>query len=200
MHHIIIDLETLDVAPSAHILSVGAVLVDIDAPSGAFEIDARLLVTVSDQQPGRTITMDTIEWWLTQLPEARHASLFDERFAGIKTDLSQGCVSLARGMQTLVEFIERTPSGTPVWGNGSDFDNAICQHACRQIGIDWPWRRNRCLRTVLGLARDADPDFVSPGFPASKIKHHPLDDAEHEAHVLAAALHTLAKSSDWRQT
>ncbi|MCP1290907.1 3'-5' exoribonuclease [Chromobacterium sp. S0633] len=182
---IIIDNETLDIAPSAVLLTIGAVAVEIEngkaTPLARWY--RRLQWDTGHRQPGRTVSQSTVDWWLEQSDEA-----FSEAF---EDDGQRLPIWLA--MHSLQTWLQLNPY--PIWGNGSDFDNAQLQHAFTQHGLRWPFWRNRCLRSQRGLVLDLYPETKLPEFPADKIKHHALHDAEHEADVLAALLRTLTLSS-----
>ncbi|WP_376767405.1 3'-5' exoribonuclease domain-containing protein [Paludibacterium denitrificans] len=82
-------------------------------------------------------------------------------------------------------------SDAPIWGNGSDFDNAILQHAFRQHGLRWPYWRNRCLRSLRGVVLDLYPQCANETPPFEGLKHHSMDDARHEARQLVVFLDIL---------
>ncbi|OQS39733.1 hypothetical protein B0T40_03085 [Chromobacterium haemolyticum] len=178
---IIIDNETLDTAPSAVLLTIGAVAVEIEDGKATVlsKWYRRLQWDTCNRQSGRTVSQSTVDWWLEQSDEA-----FSEAF---EDDGQRLPIWLA--MHSLQAWLQLNPY--PIWGNGSDFDNAQLQHAFTQHGLRWPFWRNRCLRSQRGLVLDLYPDTKLPDFPADKIKHHALHDAEHEAEALAVLLHTL---------
>lgn len=180
--HIIIDNETLDVLPSAVLLTIGAVAVEI-SDNGLIVLGRwyrRIEWWPAITQPARTASQATLDWWNAQaLPP------FSEAF-----DLDADRLSLSLAMHSLQAWLQINPY--PIWGNGSDFDNAQLQHAFTQHGLRWPYWRNRCLRSLRGTVLQLYPNTQLPDFPADKIKHHALHDAEHEAEVLAVLLKTLA--------
>lgn len=181
--HIIIDNETGDILPSAFLLTIGAVAVEIS--------DSGLIVLgrwyrriewwpLTLAQPDRTTSKSTLDWWNAQAPAP-----FSEAF-----DLDADRLPLSLAMHSLQAWLQLNPY--PIWGNGSDFDNAQLQHAFTQHGLRWPYWHNRCLRSLRGTVLQLYPNTQLPDFPADKIKHHALHDAEHEAAVLAVLLRTLA--------
>lgn len=183
---ILIDNETLDIAPSAVLLTIGAVAVEIE--DGQAIVLARwyrrLLWDTGSRQAGRTVNQSTVDWWLDQSDSAFEEAVVDD---GQR-------LPLWLAMQSLNAWLQINPY--PIWGNGSDFDNAQLQHAFNQHGLRWPYYRNRCLRSLRGLVLDLYPGTKLPDFPVDKIKHHALHDAEHEADVLAVLLQTLAAKQD----
>lgn len=177
---IVIDLETLDVQPSAAILTVAAVEID-PTQTGEDLFRRSFFARVELPQPGRTLDQQTAEWWKAQSAEA-YADAFTQEG---REDL--GCVVIELN-HWLAE------SDAPIWGNGSDFDNAILRHAFGQHGLAWPYRRNRCLRSLRGVLQDLELS-PSPTPEFEGVKHRAMDDARHEARELAALLHALTQST-----
>lgn len=177
--HIIIDNETKALTPDAALLSIAAVAVEIDDKRAT--ILGRWFRRINLDQSGRTTTQDVMDWW--QCEKVTDAAR-NEAFS----DLNRTPLHLA--MHSLHAWLQLNPY--PIWGNGADFDNAQLQHAFTQHEILWPYWRNRCLRSLRGTVLQLYPNTHLPDFPADKIKHHALHDAEHEADVLAVLLQTLA--------
>lgn len=168
---IVVDLETLDTAPSAHILTVALVLVDIDAPIDSPAFGRKLFTAeVYRKQPGRTVSLDTQDWWEQQSQTAR-----DIAFAHSAPE------SIGDVMRHLADWLQENPY--PIWGNGADFDNAILSHAFNVEGLKWPYYRNRCLRTLRGVVKDLG--YPLPPLTFEGIKHVAIDDALYEAKELA---------------
>lgn len=189
--HVIIDNETLDVTPSAVLLTIGAVAVEI---SGCKAIILgswyRRLDFTPGSQPDRTESDATLAWWKsgnTSVGATIHA------FSDVGKRRHPR-LPLWLAMHSLQAWLSLNPY--PIWGNGSDFDNAQLQHAFNQHGLRWPYHRNRCLRSLKGLALDMYPGTQLPAFPANKIKHHALHDAEHEADVLATLINVLGAKKE----
>ncbi|MGC0151017.1 3'-5' exonuclease [Chromobacterium vaccinii] len=171
-HHIL-DLETLDLQPSAVILTIGIVTAEIS--DGGLEITGRHYWRVQPfDQPGRTASEDVLSWWRKQSAAALDEAL--DPSSNHREPLPQ-ILSAVSGTMDLYPY--------PIWGNGADFDNAIMQHAFRQSGLQWPYYRNRCLRTAHQMAKSLVADFVTPERPAYLTPHIALDDAEYEALQLA---------------
>lgn len=180
--HIVADLETLDTQPSAVILTAGLIAVEIS--DGGVTVLSRwyrhLEFFFQQDQPGRTQSASTWEWWGKQSDLAIWQA-FEQRPR----------LSLWLAMHSLAAWLELHPY--PIWGNGSDFDNATLQDAFKQCGLRWPYWRNRCLRSTKGLVQQLAPDVKLPEFPEHLTPHVAIDDAEHEAHLLAALLRALAE-------
>lgn len=158
MQHIMLDLETLDTATSAAILSIGAVKFNPNNESPLGEKFYLALDVQSNIDAGRTISGDTLNWWMGQDNEARAVFKGPQR------------VALPEALEALASFFDHPDY--QVWGNGSDFDNAITIHAFQQQGWKAPWKfwNNRCYRTLKSL----------PGVPKMapfEGKHNALIDA-----------------------
>lgn len=182
--HIIIDNETLDTTPSAVLLTIGAVAVEIeDGKATVLSRWYRRIDYLHEAQQGRTTSDDTVDWWHSSNTSAGaciHAF----------SNIGKHRIPLWLAMHSLQAWLQLNPY--PIWGNGSDFDNAQLQHAFNQHGLRWPYWRNRCLRSTRGLVTELYPATPLPSFPPDKIKHHALHDAEHEADVLAKLLEAIA--------
>lgn len=186
---ILADLETADVQPSAVILTAGLVAVEITDTQviklGSWYrrmkldtyIDTSIWKLCSND--GRTISRDTSLWWDHQASEPFNEAWID----------GKDRIPLELAMRSLDVWLQFNPY--PIYGNGSDFDNAILQHAFRQFGLQWPYRRNRCLRGLWGTVQDMVDELDAPQFPPNLIKHHALHDAIHEADVLAYLLRVI---------
>lgn len=176
---ILIDNETKALTPDAALLSIAAVVVEIDNERAT--ILGRWFRRITLDQPGRSTTQDVMDWW-------QCGKVTDEARNEAYAELDRTPLHIA--MTSLDAWLSLNPY--PIWGNGADFDNAQLQHAFTQFGLHWPFWRNRCLRSTRGLVLDLHPGTKLPAFPADKIKHHALHDAEHEADVLAVLLDTIA--------
>ena len=188
--HIIVDLETLDTQPSAVILTAGLVAVEITETEcitlGSWYRRIKWwnddFASYGMEQDGRTDSDDTWEWWRKQSEPAQHECISDK-----------DRLPLWLAMQSLNVWLQLNPY--PIWGNGSDFDNAILQHAFKQQGMRWPYWRNCCLRSTKNLANQLGLHAEMPAWPEGKIKHYALHDAEHEAQMLAALLRAFTEQN-----
>ena len=164
--HIMVDLETADKIPTAALFSIGAVLFDASGVIARFHVAVDLQSCID---AGLTVSGDTIYWWLQQSRAAHEGILADD----------DRC-HLAYALQKFREFI---PTDACVWGNGSEFDNAVVLNACAVLNVPPPWERwnNRCYRTAKSLA---------PHIEAKRIgtHHNAQDDAETQAvHLIEIA-------------
>lgn len=178
MHHLMLDIETLDVTPSAVILAVAAVF--FDPKTGELGAEFDVAVNCQQEQPGRTISLEIVAWWAKQSDEARKLA-----FGGTE--------SLKRVLTGLSRFIHINSTDTvKVWGNGKEFDCVILEHAFKQLGMPCPWKfwDTQDVRTIITLAE-------LNGFNPKKQRafegtpHRALDDAKHQARYVADAISAL---------
>lgn len=167
MRNIMVDLETLGSTPGCVILSIGAVAFSLEPP----HLDEGFYVVLSTddcmehylaQEP------DTVAWWDRQSEEARQVI---NQARDPKTS-----VPLKLGLEKFNEYLGNNPRQTALWGNGSDFDNAILAVAYRMAGMKpaWDHCNNRCYRTLKNLVR-------GPKLERVGTYHNALDDARSQA-------------------
>lgn len=170
MNDIMLDLETLDVRPTGAIVSIGAVRFDINTPGHTgFRFKANVSID-SNIKAGRTMSADTLEWWLRQTKEAQDATFPQEK---------ANVTSLEKALHALNEFLAIEDR---VWGNGAAFDNAMIVDAYRSVGLKprWSYKNDMCYRTMCRL-------FPEVKFaPFVGVKHDSLTDAINQAHHLQA--------------
>lgn len=159
-----IDLETLDVLPSATILTIGAVKFD---PFGDDVHEAKcekfyIKVDIdSCDRIGCTVSQSTLDWWANQSKAAQEAA-FDP------TDR----VSIEEAVQKLYKFCW---GAKRVWSHGAGFDLIILEHIFRKVGKAIPWQfwEARDTRTLFDIG-------INPNRPPV-LAHHALEDAWNQA-------------------
>lgn len=170
MHNIMVDLETLGTVPGSVILSIGAVAFD---PTGKRPMDDGFYCVVNKQDcmdHYLSVDEDTEKWWERQSPEAQILLEYVE-------DPKQS-IPLKLALQQLNAYVKKFGGykDARVWGNGSDFDNALLAVAYRMASVvpTWPFWNNRCYRTLKG---------VCPGPKLERVGtyHNALDDARTQA-------------------
>lgn len=176
--HVAIDLETLDVRPTAAVVSIG--LAAFTVAGGLIGTYYSILKTQPQIADGRTTSESTLAWW-------------DEQPEGVRGVLdSPQSVQPADGLRHVDSFFSRFQNNfytiEGVWGFGSDFDNAtlIDMFAFYGIGLPWHYKANRCGRTLVGLVNVPKP-------PSKGTHHNALDDAVWQAEWFRAALHKLGE-------
>lgn len=166
---VMIDLETLDTATTAAIVSIGAVRFSKDGVDN-FDTFYRA-VNWSAAKP-RSISRDTLAWWLVQPAEVQ-AALKDERAVPLP--------------QALVEFRDWLGADAEVWAGPANFDLSILQNAYEQFQLYTPWQffNTRCYTTLRRM---------NPNIPrvASDVPHNALEDARAQAQHAAQLLEAMA--------
>ncbi len=166
MEHVMIDLETLGRRAGCAILSIGAVAFDPKTKT----LGKELYVVVNRQSCNAAELhedLETLDWWNKQ----------NEAAKTVLTEATNGGVSLTAALDQLTEYLAQFGhKKVKVWGNGSDFDNAILTGCYAAIGRNIPWDfwNNRCYRTLKSLQ------------PQIKLArqgtyHNALDDAKSQA-------------------
>lgn len=165
MKDVMIDLETLGRRAGCAILSIGAVAFDPKTK----ELGPEFYVVVnrlSCFDNGLHEDPETVAWWKNQNEEAKK----------ILTETDGGEL-LANALGKLTEYLSQFGiKQVKVWGNGSDFDNAILTNCYAAIGQNQPWSfwNNRCYRTLKCLKPEIK--MLRRG-----TYHNALDDAKSQA-------------------
>jgi hypothetical protein len=176
------DLETLDNSPRSLVLSIGAAAFDREG----LQADALFEVHVSIwSQWTRTLSWDTITWWLKQSKEAKKQMIEGQKKA----------VSLRVALEKLQSFIEQnTEHDARVWGNGAAFDNAILEDAYKNTikgRVPWAFWNDRCLRTLLDEHEAKTKRNLKKEIPFVGERHGALADAVHQAKLIRIATREL---------
>jgi hypothetical protein len=175
-NHVMIDLETVDVIPTATILSIGAVRFD---PNGNElenpEMEMLYMQLDIDTQAalGFTVSDSTIEWWAKQSPEAIKAAFEDgERLTVIEAATQ------------LHKFVWNADA---IWAQGIAFDIPMCEHLFLKAGLSVPWNFYdvKDSRTLFKLGIDAERPPV--------LSHHAGEDAWGQAVGVQNVLRKLNK-------
>ncbi len=159
---IMIDLETLDVANTARILSIGvcsfnaltgAILTTFYVSLGPVNKEHRNKITTSER---------TKQWWNEQSPEAKAA-------------LEINRVSYHEGLKQFNAFM-KSFKAQRIWANDPQFDLAILANSLRQYEISNPWKfyNERSFRTIVDITSALHTGDLRV---QAKIPHHALEDA-----------------------
>jgi hypothetical protein len=167
MNNIMVDLETLDTAPTAAIIAIGAVRF---GPSG---ISDEFYTNVDPQSAfadGGTQDDGTTAFWGRQP-------------AHVRALVAANPGPIRRVLAELAHWMRADPGDPVVWGNGAPFDNVILRGAYERAGIPTPWDfwNDRCFRTVAALHPNARRQPFG-------VKHYALDDARGQALHLCSLL------------
>lgn len=175
LEHVMLDIEAMDTATTAVVLSIGAVAFDPFSNELGEKFYIEFDFSARDEQLayGRTVSKETQEWWAKQDPKAR--CIFDEipTFGGDR-------VSNVEGVRRFHAYMDRHggKSKVKVWANSPDYDCSTVGSLCLRLGVPIPWHYNntRCYRTI----RD---NGVVPKLAVNHegIEHHALHDAISQA-------------------
>ena len=161
---VMIDLETLDVLPTATILTIGAVKFDPFGDDLNEQSCEKFYVKVdvdSCDKIGCTVSQATLDWWSKQSKEAQNEA-FDPN----------GRIDIVDAMNQLYKFCW---GAKRVWSHGAGFDVIICEHLFRKMSKAIPWQfwEVRDTRTLFDIG-------INPNRPPV-LKHHALEDAWNQA-------------------
>ena len=168
--HIMLDIESLGTGHDAVITAIGACMFD-PGETGVSK-DNVFYTRINPDQQGRVIDASTVVWWLRQSDAAR--SMYED-------------IGKAPLLPAVLMSFGAWCAGTRIdgmWGNGSDFDNAILGHAYKQCELPLPWSfgKNRCFRTVKNMPLPKE--YIAP--LRAGTHHNALDDAIYQARCLQA--------------
>lgn len=178
---LMIDLETLDTTPTAVVLSLGAVLFDphSDASGSTFYVE---FTNFLEQQTdaGRTISPNTVLWWMKQDAAARDVFATKE--------VSQTRCTPLWGLSEFADFVKQH-NVRNVWAKDPDFDVVILRslYQTNAPGFAFPFSYNasRSVRTVESLP-------WAPQRAKKAVAHNALEDA------IAQALDVQAVFANFR--
>jgi len=164
-----IDIETLGTKPDCVVLSIGAVLFDLNQKRIG---EARLwpLNVKSQVQEGRKIDIDTVMWWLKQAPEA--SDHFSQDIALNVTE-------------SVLDFKAFIKDCTFFWAKSPSFDMVILSDL---IAGKTPWtHRNQFdVRTAIEFGNKAAAEKVYNEWIGTA--HDPINDCKLQIEQLFAAL------------
>ena len=181
MNHIMLDLETLDTATSAAVLSIGAVAFDPHTNALGDRFYVEMTEDVGTQQArGRTISGDTVRWWMQQ-------DVLAKRVFAVPPPDGVERVNTFEALSRFGLFVAANGDrDVELWGNGADFDNIILAAAYAAHGQPQPWGawNGRCYRSLKGLR---------PGIKLRRTgtHHDALDDAISQAAHAAELLNDI---------
>ena len=175
---VMIDLETLDVLPTATILSIGAVKFDpfgddVNEPA-AVKFYTRVDVDSCDKL-GATVSQSTLDWWANQSAAAQ-----EEAFN------PNDRIDIVNAMDQLYKFCW---GAKRVWSHGAGFDVTILEWYFRKVGkaIPWSFWEVRDTRTIFDVG-------INPNRPPV-LAHHALEDAWNQAVGVQNVYKTLRTST-----
>lgn len=174
MVHYMIDIETLDILPTAVVLTIGAVRINKN-----LEIDDEFYIKLdidNQMDASSTVSGSTVEWWGKQDMDVQN-----QTFGGTAT--------MKEAADALDEFLT-VKDKSMMWAQGSDFDFPILGNLFRNAGykegVPWRFYRQCDLRTML--------NFVTPEyyrFTDAAASHNALEDAKVQARALINILNVV---------
>ena len=177
---LMIDIETLDTAPTAKIVEIGWAVVPetLPPPNGALPACGTISISpVGQDLLGLTESKETLDWWQE-----------DERRRQALRNLMENGDTLHDGLVKLRQLLE-AQNPTKIWCNGASFDFAVLKNAYSvlQLPVPWEFRTERDLRT---RAEDVDPGYRRQARDTifrsyNLIPHFAGDDAFAQALLLA---------------
>jgi hypothetical protein len=180
--HLMLDIETLDNAPTALVLSAGWAWFNRDKvhSSGSICFDHDLQLDGQD----RTVSLDTMRWWhrqRTPMPESKHG--FDVRM-------------LAPAMQrTHPYYGTKYPADLGahlVWANSPSFDCVIlrCWAARLRYTLPWKFYQERDFRTYAYLVEQSQSSALAV-IPRRAAQHSAEQDARDQAQFMIDNKHLV---------
>jgi hypothetical protein len=188
-NHLSIDLETLGNRFDAPILSIGAVAFCLE--TGKQDSTFYQEVHIDSAIRSGHVSGDTLQWWMSQSEAAR--AIFKKETDpqnSRKMHLSSALQNFGTWCRSRKDMIQYP------WGNGSTFDITILDHAFAKgsVGLEPPWAQFywniRDMRTLIDTAEQIA-GFKKDLIKRDGVHHNALDDAAHQAKVIAAAWQAL---------
>lgn len=171
--HGMIDLETIDVQPSAVILTLGAVkfnpFTDDEPHSGLY-----LKIDITEQlEAGRTVSDSTIEWWAKQPESVVNDAFYNDDMVSMESAAAQ--------INKWLVGLDR------VWAQGVAFDIPILEDFLKSAGagVNFDFWNVRDSRTILA---------AMPKDPRKEMQqdlHNALADAYFQAVALQKSIKHL---------
>ena len=182
MKRIMVDLETLGLSPGCIILSLGAGTFDTDTGEVGEDRFYQVISQESCLHSGLRAERAVLKWWEDQPVAARavlHESLSQDTAIPLAIVLENFNLWVKRLQTEEDELVE-------IWGNGSDFDNAILQYTYRLLELPTPYTgyNARCYRTLKSIVPSIE--LIRQG-----THHNALDDALSQAEHAVAIIESL---------
>jgi hypothetical protein len=193
MKDIMLDIETLGIAPGAPIIQIAAKQFhrtnpDKDWLSLNFECKIDLQ---SCLDAGITnITAGTLQFWFSQDPDTAYRVLFSDNF-GRKT-IMEACAGLHGFAREVAEAESCDTNDLVWWAKGPDFDMGLISDACARFNLGDPWKysRKRDLRTLQDIAGLPD-DVLDQLVPPPPEAHDAMVDVEFQIEQVRRCLRQI---------
>lgn len=171
MINIMIDTETLGMSESAIILSVGAVVFDIDRDLGD-----EFYMELDPEEYQGSIHMSTIKFWMDQETKCPMKGI--SKPLDVILGLNYWIMEISKGQEV------------QIWCNGTDFDipKLTYMYGLKNTPLPWKYNSVRDYRTIAKL-------FGEYGNKPETIeKHNALEDAKWQAKHLISIVQSLKVS------
>lgn len=151
MYDIMIDIETLGLEQNAKVMQIAAVAFDPWAKVGdKVEKLFSSYVNFEDGQEDRTISGNTICWWINNHPRLLQDHI-DQAVEALEADLVLQDLN-AWALSGPDQMRAFTPGHSRVWANGILFDLGILDNLANDQGVTPFWRGDyRCPRDMRNL-------------------------------------------------
>lgn len=174
-----IDLETLDTAHTAQMLSIGACIADkefyVEVDTSFYDMFYDTPGDTTPSNPKFTKSSDTVAWWAEQ-----------GGFIPTTAPISP----MAATAQLVRWITDNSVADMTVWANSPSFDCEILKYHMTAYGLQcpWPFYVERDVRTIKDLAKKI---HLPINFP--KNPHNALQDARNQQKLVESVFRTLAQ-------
>jgi hypothetical protein len=138
---VMLDMETMGTSPNSVILSIGAIRFNPEN-GGFYDSFYAVIDKKSCYDLGATHSEETLAWWAKQSPEAR-------------TMLSVPGTDVRVVLKAFSDWMD---GGSELWGNGSDFDNAMIAEHVPACDLHAPRRLPQCVGRCQVPGKTSDQD------------------------------------------
>jgi hypothetical protein len=172
--HLMIDLETLSLAPNAIVTEIGAITFDIHMQDLILDQKSWQLDIAVQVKMKRHMDHETIIWWMKQSDAARR-KMYDAQRMAVNTALEE--------FETTFDW----PNIEGIWSHGLNFDIPILEDLIKQWGkkVPWHYRTPRDTRTLFWLAGGVKPE-------GHVVAHSAIDDCIAQARAVQRAFGILS--------
>lgn len=177
--NIMIDIETLGKIPGSVILSIGAVVFDIetgDVIEGNHQSFYDVIDLESSLHAGLKVDASTLLWWMSDDQQEARSSLLEELNDENASDIHEVLADLAGFIEDRLEGRDKM-----IWANPPTFDLMILESAYDIIYMEIPWKHYEMmdLRTLKKIYTGPRIEFdIKEG-----VKHNALYDAKLQAKI-----------------
>lgn len=182
MLNCMVDIETMGTGITAPILSIGAVMFDMDKNKLGKEFYVR--ITLESAMHFGEAEASALRFWLKQPDAAR------EELCG--THKRVGVSHLNEALNQFREWLPK--SECEMWGNGCSFDIVMLEQMFKKCKIKAPWDywNHKCLRTLKLVSNElgVNAQLVKNDTDAGTL-HNALDDAKAQAQLACTIMRKL---------